>query len=127
MWKTLKLSSERFEVYKEENGNTVMVYPETFGTPEEAVAKIARLTDGVEAEPVDGVAQRPPVADKPVDSVQPPAAETPTPVTEPVATPGVDPVVPVDADATKSDADASASEASAEGSETASDGNEAGN
>jgi hypothetical protein len=62
-----------------------------------------------------------------VDSVQPPAAETPTPVTEPVATPGVDPVVPVDADATKSDADASASEASAEGSETASDGNEAGN
>jgi hypothetical protein len=110
MWKTLKLSSGRFEVYKEDNGNTVMVYPETFGTPEEAAAKIARLTDGVEAEPVDGIAQRPPVADKPVDSVQPPAA----PVAEPSA----------DADASKSE---SGSEASEAGSETASDSNEAGN
>lgn len=120
MWTVLKLSSGRFEVYKEEDGNTVMTYPETFGSPEEAKAKAEALNNKVEPEPVNGVAQT--ATPKPVDSVQAPApaadpvpATDPTPASDPVPSTDADPSA--DADESKSDADAdpSASPADASG------------
>lgn len=63
MFKAIKLASGRFEIYQEdEAGNNVTTFPETFGTPEEANAKLAELNQPT------GEA-----ANKPVDSVQKPA------------------------------------------------------
>lgn len=112
MWTIFKLASGRYEVYKEVDGNSVMSYPETFGTPEEANAKVAVLNAGDEPEPVDGKVQQ--AVKKPVDSVQPPAADpAPAPTTAPAT--AADPSASADAPKSGSDADPSASPASATG------------
>lgn len=47
MFKAIKLASGRFEIYEEdEQGNNVMTFPETYGTPEEANAKLDELNAG---------------------------------------------------------------------------------
>lgn len=75
MFKVIKLASGRFEIYQEDElGNNVMTFPETFGTPEEANAKLAELNQPI------GQA-----ANKPVDSVQkPPQGATPEKTAEEV-------------------------------------------